>query len=1013
MVVVASEKLAADEATWAACSAHAVCASNWGPLWAGSNGDNVFTGIYRHTLSQLALDMARPALAAGGAYVAGSLALEAIVALIVNRARNERTLRYFGPVADRPRFARALLATLTELRLENIEPEQLRTLEGAPADLALLMDAFEAELHARDLADLPIAMRTAADVLAAGRHPYCGAAVLLLCPGMRHHAERELIKALSNQARAVLSVSTEDEEARQLAAIFHTTPEQLDLSQSSTLHRVQSRLFTFASHTPLDADDSFEMFAAPSEALECVEIARRVLNFAAEDVPFDRMAIFLRAGERYSSVLAEAFDRAQIPLWRSEGLRRPHPAGRALLALLHFANEGFPAARFLEYLSLGQSPPQRAVSPGQTYAPAYWERLINDANIIRGADRWRRRLEWLAREVDAQPDNAAAEALAALHRFASPILDRLEHLPATANWGVWLDQLSAVAQLSIAKPDRLIDILDDLTPLADIARVTLEDVLLALEPRLRDYRPHGRSRRHGCVFAGDAASARGMSFDIVFIPGLSEGSFPRGLREDPLLLDESRRKISPRLACSDHSAEHTLLRSAIAAAERRVIASYARMDLLSGRARVPSLYFFELASAAAGGALDVRRLEETARANVETQAGWPAPHDPLQAIDDGEFDLATLGPALDQPETAPALGAYLTRLESPLAEALRARWAKWDRNKWRSWDGFFDTNGASILAPFLLDQHVYSASLLEGFAACPYRFYLSAIQRLTAPDRRGVIHKMPADVRGRIFHAAAFRYVRAVLDGGLEDLDAKLAAADAAVTSVASEYEELLSPALPAVWNRGVETIRADLRSWIVEHEWSSPNWRPIAAELSFGKDITVDCDPASTPEPVNILDAVLLRGSIDLIEANGSGDLRVIDHKTGKPQRYRTNLHGDKAFYELKAVGAGEVLQPLLYGIAAEALSGRTVSCAKLSYSTQRGELKQETVGITQPARRALAQVLAAIDEMLRVGELPAAPRPGACLFCEYRPICGPYEEERAARKQPVATLERLRILD
>jgi hypothetical protein len=31
----------------------------------------------------------------------------------------------------------------------------------------------------------------------------------------------------------------------------------------------------------------------------------------------------------------------------------------------------------------------------------------------------------------------------------------------------------------------------------------------------------------------------------------------------------------------------------------------------------------------------------------------------------------------------------------------------------------------------------------------------------------------------------------------------------------------------------------------------------------------------------------------------------------------------------------------------------------------------------------------------------LPAAPGPEACDSCDYRPVCGPYEEQRTARKQ------------
>ena len=38
-----------------------------------------------------------------------------------------------------------------------------------------------------------------------------------------------------------------------------------------------------------------------------------------------------------------------------------------------------------------------------------------------------------------------------------------------------------------------------------------------------------------------------MEFDLVFVPGLAERMFPRKIVEDPLLLDELRRKISTSL----------------------------------------------------------------------------------------------------------------------------------------------------------------------------------------------------------------------------------------------------------------------------------------------------------------------------------------------------------------------------------------------------------------------------------------------------------------------------------
>ena len=43
---------------------------------------------------------------------------------------------------------------------------------------------------------------------------------------------------------------------------------------------------------------------------------------------------------------------------------------------------------------------------------------------------------------------------------------------------------------------------------------------------------------------------------------------------------------------------------------------------------------------------------------------------------------------------------------------------------------------------------------------------------------------------------------------------------------------------------------------------------------------------------------------------------------------------------------------------------------------------------------------MLQTIDDAIRDGFLPAAPRKEGCKGCEYLPVCGPYEEERVKEK-------------
>ena len=64
------------------------------------------------------------------------------------------------------------------------------------------------------------------------------------------------------------------------------------------------------------------------------------------------------------------------------GFARRDSSGRAFLAVLRCRLEGYSAARFCEYLSAGRVPG----------AHPSWERLINEAAVIGGFDRWRERL---------------------------------------------------------------------------------------------------------------------------------------------------------------------------------------------------------------------------------------------------------------------------------------------------------------------------------------------------------------------------------------------------------------------------------------------------------------------------------------------------------------------------------------------------------------------------------------------------------------------------------------------
>ena len=69
--------------------------------------------------------------------------------------------------------------------------------------------------------------------------------------------------------------------------------------------------------------------------------------------------------------------------------------------------------------------------------------------------------------------------------------------------------------------------------------------------------------------------------------------------------------------------------------------------------------------------------------------------------------------------------------------------------------------------------------------------------------------------------------------------------------------------------------------------------------------------------------------------------------------------------------------------------------------HCTTRGGFKEVEVSLRPGARSSAHQVLETIDRHIEEGFLPAAPAEGACRFCDYRLVCGPYEERRIQRKK------------
>ncbi len=982
-------------------------------------------GVHRYTLVQLASAMATPRLVERGVAPATRLAMEAIAARVTHEAFRHGRLAYFGPVAKCPGFAAALASTLNDLRLTRINAASL---SGARAvgDIALLLDAYERELDRQRLADLASMLEIATAEVRAG------SPLLLLDVPLPSRAHAEFVEALATKAPAVCAtvLSADADRLSEFARILGKAPRLIIDSHDSALCRLRTNLFSAEPPPRSDYDSTVDLFSAPGEALEAVEIARRILR---DGIAFDRVAILLRDPDRYQPLIEEALRRAGVPSYFSRGTARPDPAGRAFLALLACAGEGCSASRFAEYLSLGQvppldaagAPPRREVPyaapddemlatagaaaarepspiPDATVVatPLAWEKLLVDAAVIGGYERWARRLRGLENEFRIQLESLTdeerstreriereLERLGHLERFALPLIEDLHALPRAADWGEWLRALSQLAARALVDPEPILAALNELRPMAEIGPVELEEVQTVLADRLRFLRREPPHRRYGRVFVGAIEEGRGRTFEVVYLPGLAEGLFPRRAAEDPLLLDELRTPISAALATRSHKVaeERLLLRTAAASAGTRFVASYPSMDLAQGRPRVPSFYALEIARAIEGRVPVLREFEKWLTENSEARLVWPAPPDAQHAIDDTEFDLAWLA--------AHRSASHLADANPHLARSLAVRRARWEP-EWTAADGLV----GPVQQQFRLSERAYSASALQDFAACPYRFVLHGMLHLEERKQAVALEQLDPLTRGALLHEVQFRFMREWRSHQSADLKAML---NEMLDSVAAEYAEKIAPAIERVWASELDDMRMDLGGWLTQWKAGLANWLPAHFELAFGLRPDSNHDDASTPDPVQCGPA-LLRGSIDLVEIDRDFDtVRVTDHKTGRPLEKPPTI-----------IAGGSVMQPVLYALVAEKLTGKQASSGRLFYCTQRGNYQEYDIPIDDRARRFFARALDIIDDALASGFLPAAPARDACSLCDYRPVCGPHEEDRVKKWKDRSVLDGLNEL-
>jgi RecB family exonuclease len=739
---------------------------------------------------------------------------------------------------------------------------------------------------------------------------------------------------------------------------------------------------------------ALEIVAAPGEEREVREIARAVLRHVENGGRFHEVGILLRQPSAYLTAVRDVFGAAGIPyVLATPPAIGETRAGRSLRLLAEAHRSGFSRASVLEFLGFADLRPRPGTSPAE------WDRLARQAGIVGGAREWRERLDRLGRRfgpatAPLQEDEDGAglamardrDALAALRRVVRGLLRGLEGLPDPGPVGVLVDGLARTFARLVSPSAEARQALGALARLRDLetvdAAVPLEEFWALLEAALAVPSGPGTSPRPGHVFVGELGSALGIDFPLTIVPGLVEGAFPAPIRQDPVLLDEERRRL-PGLPLGQDARAFERIRFllAVGSGARRVLLTYPRVDAESGRPRVPSFLMLDLLEEVTGARHDFQALERF--------PGWrtvplhPAPPSARERPLDAREWLVTRALAV-----RPEADAFLRSLPGA-RRGLAAIRMREGTDALTAYDGLLGRGvdpGSTPLA----------ATALERYAACPFRYLLERVYGLAPvedPDRilameprdRGtLVHAILEATYARLAEARAFPLTR-------ERLSEARKVFESVFDEACGEAERRGVTGLPALWAGERARLHAELLSALeaeADAAGGPDSWIPTRFEAAFGVEWR---DGAGAPLAYRLSDGTEIQvcGTIDRIDVSADEQrVRVLDYKTG---RVRTARTPDR-------LGRGRALQLPIYRLAAEALllaEGRRLAVDEAQYYHVIGPDAGTRVRFTRAgweARRAdFDRALQVIVDGIRAGRF--FQRPGSCAPrgpCAFDLACG-----------------------